>query len=461
MRNLIAISICLCMLTVVVGQDRIPRADRVKMRETRETMRGLHLDLTTYQQIHAEYPDSLKALIDNQLREAVPQDGWGREFQYSLTDNGFRLVSLGSDGKSGGEGGAADIVWTQNGEFREMTADEKAERERRQQASREQALRLLARRRMEIVACEVVNYRREQTRWPNKLDDCKRTGNSAEDQAVNACFADPFGHGFQFKQLPKENFAIICWGADGKEDGEGRDADFVVTEREVRKVYNDYRDYWRYDPWNNDWQVENLANDVERYLERFGRLPAELADLTRGGNDPDGKALPPIRNSIPRDSWGNEYVLVALNDTEFVVAGLGKDQVEGGIQDNADVIFPVPGKAAESAKGMDFAEIKPQQNDDEILHEIARELMNDIITKVVAHHADTGSYPAALGDIAEQFPDETVPLDPWENAFVYTLTLDADGGATGFTLTCYGSDGAEGGENWAADITLNQAFEEQ
>src|SRR5690606_25706192 len=110
-------------------------------------------------------------------------------------------------------------------------------------------------------------------------------------------------------------------------------------------------------------------------------------------------------------------------DTEFVVAGLGKDQVEGGIQDNADVIFPVPGKAAESAKGMDFAEIKPQQNDDEILHEIARELMNDIITKVVAHHADTGSYPAALGDIAEQFPDETVPLDPWENAFVYTLTL--------------------------------------
>lgn len=456
----VLISLCLCLLigaTVPLAQERIPRGDRAKMRETRETLRALHLDLTTYHQLNGEYPAELKALVDNQLREAVPKDAWGREFNYSIENGKFKLVSYGADGKPGGKLGAADITWTETGEHRELSADEKAERDRLLAEQRFEATKLLARRRMIVVASEVVDFRREQGKWPANIDECKRSGTEGADLAVNACFDDPFEHGFKLKQLPKENFAVVCYGADGEEDGTGHDADFVVTEREVRKEYNDWRDYWGYDPYNNDWQVENLANDITHYKERFGELPTELDDLTRGGQGPNGP-LPAIRNSIPQDRWGNQYVLVVVGE-DFYVAGLGQDRLEGGVKDNADVIYPVPGKFEEVYE--EWEEPMPEQDDDEILHEIALELVNDVITNVNEYHAENENYPDSLAAVADKFPDNTVPLDPWEHSFVYALTKDAEGAATGFTVTCYGSDGAEGGESWAADIVLNQAYEPQ
>ena len=460
MRLTAAIAICLTLLVVSAAQDRIPRADRAKMRETRETMRALHLDLTTYHQIHGEYPESLKDLVDNQVREATPKDGWEREFSYSRDNADFKLTSYGADGKAGGKLGAGDIVWTATGEFREMTEDEKAERERKLAEQRFEATKLLARRRMVVIASEVVNHRRDEGSWPKELAACIPDGTEEADLAVAACFADPFGHEFGLRLLPSENFAIVCWGEDGAEGGTERDGDFVVTEREVRKIYNDYNDYWGYNPYTNDWQVENLANDVKRYQERFGRLPEQLTDLTQGGRGADGQPVPAIRNSIPQDRWGNDFVLIKPSDSEFYVAGLGKDRIEGGVKDNADVIYPEPGHVEENYEE-DWGMPIPEQDDDEVLYEIAPELMNDIISKANEYHAANGGYPASLADIADKFPNDAVPLDPWENNFVYALTADADDKVIGFTLTCYGSDGAEGGESWAADIVLNQAYEQQ
>ncbi len=46
------------------------------------------------------------------LDEAVPLDPWGNAYQYQIPgDNGhaFTIVSLGADGKAGGEGNDADI----------------------------------------------------------------------------------------------------------------------------------------------------------------------------------------------------------------------------------------------------------------------------------------------------------------------------------------------------------------
>ena len=458
MRLLAVLAICFSLLVTVGAQDRIPRADRAKMRETRETMRSLHLDLTTYHQINGNYPEDLKTLVDDEVLESVPKDAWGRDFNYTHEKPEFRLTSYGSDGKPGGKLAAADIVWTPNGEHRELTADEKAAREQKLEEQRFEATKLLARQRMVVVGGEVVSYRRDEGKWPAELGDCVRDGTDTEDEAINACFRDPFGHEFGLRLLPNENFAVVCWGTDGEEGGTGRDGDFVVTERDVRKRYNAMRDSWGYDPWSNDWQIENLANDVERYKERFGKLPEELGDLTRGGQGPDGP-IPAIRNSIPHDQWGNEYVLVKLNEDEFYVAGLGKDGLEGGVKDNADVIYPMPGRVEENVE--EFEMPIPEQDDDEILHEVAVEMVNDIIAKANEYHAAEGSYPATLEDLAEQFPGDTVPLDPWENAFVYTLTKDAEDAVTGFTVTCYGSDGAEGGDDWAADIVLNQGYEQQ
>jgi general secretion pathway protein G len=43
-------------------------------------------------------------------KETVPLDGWKRPFVYKLDDGfGFRIISLGADGKSGGEGENADL----------------------------------------------------------------------------------------------------------------------------------------------------------------------------------------------------------------------------------------------------------------------------------------------------------------------------------------------------------------
>jgi hypothetical protein len=468
MRILSLLTALLLCAGALAAQERISRGDRAKMRETRETMKQLQLDLATLNQMRGTYPENLKALVDDKLREALPKDAWGREFAYQLsTEQGYRLTSWGADGKAGGEGGSRDIVWTAQGELRELSTDEKAAQLAKLEELRFQASRLIARKRMVQVGAELVNHRRDKDAWPKSLDDCKRTGNVGEDAAVNRCFTDPWDKPFALKLLPNDNFAVVCWGLDGKEGGLGRDADFVITERDVRaEHYRARDDYWgwRGGYSGGDWRVQNLAEDVQRYKEKNGKLPEELADLTRGGQAKDGGVAPPIRNALPRDSWGNDYVYVKLSEEEFYIVGLGKDGIEGGIKDNADVIYPKPGTEMgaiadyEDWEGeviVEEAEEEPADEND-ALAVVAREYMLDIIDKLNAHKAEKGALPESLDEIKDAFVGKVVPADPWENAFSYTLIKDAEGNVTGFTLTCLGSDGAQGGEGNAADIILNQ-----
>lgn len=78
------------------------------------TLWKLHYDfeqlrhlLTDYHDKHGRYPDSLKQLPE--LKEWQFDDGWKHPYQYSVTGTGYRLISLGRDGKPGGEGLDADI----------------------------------------------------------------------------------------------------------------------------------------------------------------------------------------------------------------------------------------------------------------------------------------------------------------------------------------------------------------
>jgi hypothetical protein len=467
MRALSAL-LAVLLLCGLVSAQKISRSDRAKIRETRESMKSLQLDLSTVHQIDGKYPDSLKAVVDSKLRENIPKDAWGREFSYELSaEHGFMLKSLGADGKAGGAGGDADIVWTQAGELRVMSADERAAYQARLEAQRFQASRVVARERMIIAGAEAVSYRRTEGKWPATLADCKRKGKTETETAINACFTDPWGHEFTLRPLPKDNFAVICWGADGKEDGHGRDADFVITEREVRATYNVANDdWWGWDPWggsSNDWRAQDLAQDVARFRERTGKLPEELSELTRAGA-PDAKGEVPqaIRNNIPKDRWGNDYVYVKLNDKEFHIVGLGKDEIEGGIKDNTDVIFPEPGtdptQLAPKDEWGDVIRAMPAPDGNAELAEVATEQLLDILDKVNAYHAEHENYPESLEDIKDTFVDEIVPTDPWGAAFIYTITKDGET-VTGFTVKCLGSDSAEGGDDHAADITYNQAGE--
>ena len=127
--TIIAIPVMLMLtLGLVSSQEKISRADRTHMRETRETMRSVALSLRTLQQMSEDgaYPTELKALVENKLAESVPKDGWGRDFAYQRSADGdFELTSWGADGKAGGDGAARDIVWTAQGELRKMSSEEK------------------------------------------------------------------------------------------------------------------------------------------------------------------------------------------------------------------------------------------------------------------------------------------------------------------------------------------------
>ncbi len=76
------------------------------------------------------------------------------------------------------------------------------------------------------------------------------------------------------------------------------------------------------------------------------------------------------------------------------------------------------------------------------------------------YRLDVGQYPEELKYLTEQparngeywsgpYIDEALPLDPWNQSYVYAV----DGSAPqGFYLYSYGGDGKEGGEDIAADL---------
>lgn len=74
------------------------------------------------------------------------------------------------------------------------------------------------------------------------------------------------------------------------------------------------------------------------------------------------------------------------------------------------------------------------------------------------YRLDVGEYPDTLEGLIENDTDRAswngpylrreVPLDPWQNEYVY----ESDGRA--FTLISYGADGTSGGEDDDADIGL-------
>jgi hypothetical protein len=389
------------------------------------------------------------------LREDVPKDAWGRELSYELsTDTGFRLASLGADGKTGGDGANADIVWTRDGEQRTLSADEAAELERRRKEALFQAHRCVALREMVVAGTAVVNFRRERGAWPATLADARPTGNDEAQLAIQHCFGDPWGNPYQLRLLAHENFAIVCLGADGKEGGKDQDADFVITEKEVRPSY---LRGGRLNRWGGrgrwwDWRADELASNIRRFKRLVGRLPADLTELTRPGLTKNGQ---PVIQSLPKDRHGRDYCYVTYGADEFYVVSLGKDGLEGGDGEDSDTVVPEPGTT-----GREYEEHEPPGEDQDALRaEVAREQALDIADKLVAHHAEKSAYPETLEAIKDKFPGEAVPLDPWDRPFAYALTRNDKGEVTGFTVTCLGRDGASGGEDSDADIVVNEKKE--
>ncbi|MBX3475490.1 MAG: type II secretion system protein GspG [Planctomycetes bacterium] len=450
--------LALCGASLALAQDApaINRADRGRIRDSKETMRTLADELRLYQQMRDEYPAQLKGLLDLNLREALPKDAWDRDFGYELSaEKGYRLTCFGADGKKGGAGADADIIWTRDGELRELSTNELAALERQRQEARFQAHRVVAQKEMVVVGVAAVAHRRDKGAWPTELKELRTKAETDEAKAVDACFTDPWGNPYVFRALPNENFAIICWGADGKEGGTDHDADFVITEKEVRPAYVRRARWsrWGMRNVNLDWQAHQIADSVRQFKKKVGRLPTQLDELLVPGLTPDGNA---IRRNIPRDRYGKEYAYLVYGPDEFFVVGLGKDMIQGGTGENADSITPEPGAVE---RDYDEFEAPPQEDQDALRVEVAQEQALDIADKVAAHKAEHGTWPDSLEAVKARFPGEVVPLDPWGNAFVLELVKDANGEVTGFTVTSRGRDGAVGGAGHDADIVVNDKKE--
>jgi general secretion pathway protein G len=83
-------------------------------RQTRAEIRGLEGYFKDFYRITGRFPsqaENFYPLIQVGLLQDVPQDPWGRPYQYRMSEGGKGyIMSYGSDGLPGGSGDAADLI---------------------------------------------------------------------------------------------------------------------------------------------------------------------------------------------------------------------------------------------------------------------------------------------------------------------------------------------------------------
>ncbi|MBP9891799.1 MAG: type II secretion system protein GspG [Planctomycetes bacterium] len=457
-RVLCAILLVFLCVFAASAQDKPARpkaADAAKIRDTKDAMRKLAGELTAAKSLLQGYPEKLDELVKNQLIETVPKDGWGRDFIYSRSkETGYELISLGADGQKGGAGADADITFTEQGLKQELTEEQKAALASKREALRVIGRKVLALFEMKVLGTLVVNYRKDKGSWPEKLSALKPKGETVQDKATARCFDDSWNREYLLKLLPNDNFAIVCYGADGIEGGEDANADFVITERDVRGERNNDEYEYRGSYYNNDWRVDDLAEGVRQFKKSNSKLPAELTDLTQGARR--------IRNDIPKDRFGGDYVYLVAGDDEFYVVALGSDHDAGGIGDGQDSISPRPGQVpSEREEFVQPEEVKPEDTEENrMLALVAEAQMQDMMRAAAAYQAEKKAWPASLDDIKDRLPGKVVPNDPWESAYEFEQVKTKDE-VTGIRVICRGCDKVEGGNKAASDFAINDKSERQ
>lgn len=134
---------------------------------------------------------------------------------------------------------------------------------------------------------------------------------------------DPWGRPYRYDPpTDEQGYRIYTLGRDGREGGEGLDADMdhleLVRARRLRA------------------DIRALSNAIDNYaIENAGVYPASLVDLLES---PEGRPAFIKGNRIPVDPWGVEYAYAPPSgDSSYRVFTLGEDGQEGGEGEDADV----------------------------------------------------------------------------------------------------------------------------
>jgi general secretion pathway protein G len=97
------------------------QSDAAKAREAKLRIQTMVGNIELYRLEIGKYPENLQALVKQPpgvdkwngpyTREEQLKDAWGNDYRYTVPGQGkpFDLISLGADGKEGGEGANKDI----------------------------------------------------------------------------------------------------------------------------------------------------------------------------------------------------------------------------------------------------------------------------------------------------------------------------------------------------------------
>ena len=116
--ELMVVIVIIGLLTSVVALNVLPSQDRAMSEKARADVAILSQGVEMFRLENLRYPsmdDGLDALLPDGDRQgyikALPKDPWGNEYVYLIPgENGvFDVMSLGADGRLGGEGEDADI----------------------------------------------------------------------------------------------------------------------------------------------------------------------------------------------------------------------------------------------------------------------------------------------------------------------------------------------------------------
>jgi general secretion pathway protein G len=120
--EIVIVFILIAGIMAFVGPKIFEQLGRAKSQEARIKMQHVAGQIELYRLEVGRYPESLQALVKQPggvdkwngpyIKEADLKDSWGNDYRYTVPGQGkaFDLVSLGADGREGGEGENKDIA---------------------------------------------------------------------------------------------------------------------------------------------------------------------------------------------------------------------------------------------------------------------------------------------------------------------------------------------------------------
>ena len=119
--EIVIVFILLAGIMAFVGPKIFEQMGRAKSQEARIRIQHLAGQIEMYRLEVGKYPENLQALVRQPpgldkwngpyVKDVDLKDAWGNDYRYTVPGQGkaFDLVSLGADGKEGGEGENKDV----------------------------------------------------------------------------------------------------------------------------------------------------------------------------------------------------------------------------------------------------------------------------------------------------------------------------------------------------------------